>query len=304
MSLYQKYRPDNFSLVKGNADILSTLERMLTNLEEFPHALLFFGDTGCGKTTLARIIASKLGCKGDDLKEIDNAAFRGIDSVRDMKVSAQYAPMEGRCKVYILDEIGKMLGDAQNALLKELEEIRPHVYYILCTTEPQKLLATIRGRCSQFQVKPLTDSQMKGLLRGIVRSEKQTLDDEVYDQIIQDSLGHPRNAITILEQVLNADPERRLAIAQQTAAQQSQGIELCRLLMSKSTKWTAIASILVGLKDQEPESIRRIVLGYAQAVLLKSDNPRCGLILECFMDPNFTNGFPQLVFSSYQVCKG
>ena len=112
-----------------------------------------------------------------------------------------------------------------------------------------------------------------------------------------------KNAIQILEDTLQVPKEQRLETAKKSAELQSQGIELCRLLL-KNSPWKPIAQVLSGLKDQEPEGIRRIVLGYCQAILLKTDNPKCGLIMECFMEPNFTNGFPQLVFSCYQVVKG
>ena len=204
--------------------------------------------------------------------------------------------------IWIIDECHRWKEDAQNCVLKILEDTPKHVYLILCTTDPQKLKETVKNRCQQFQVKPLSDTQMFGVLRRIVNAEKKELQKEVYDQIIQDSLGHARNAIQILEQVLNVPEDRRLEIARQTAQEQSKSIELCRALMSGTT-WKKVAEILSGLRDQEPESIRRVVLGYAQSILLKEDNKLCGLILEEFMTPNFTNGFPQLTFSCYSVVK-
>lgn len=197
----------------------------------------------------------------------------------------------------------KITNDAQNALLKILEDTPSHVYFILCTTEPQKLIATIRGRCIEMQVKPLTDIQMKGLLRGIVRSEGDKLDPEIYAQIIQDSQGHPRNAIQILEQVLNVDEDKRLEVAKKTAEIQSQSIELCRIMLKKGTQWKEAYTILVGLKEQEPEDIRRVVMGYCSAVLMKADNTRAAMVLECFLEPFYNSGFPGLVFATYQVIK-
>lgn len=302
MSLYLKYRPTDLTQIKGNADIVSTLDAMLTNLKTCPHVFLLHGETGTGKTTIARIIAARLGCIGSDYKEVDTADFRGIDTIREVRKNAYFKPMEGTCRVWVLDEIHKMTGDAQNALLKILEDCPNSVYFILCTTDPQKLLPTIKGRCSQFQTKPLNEAQMYGLLRGIVKKEEETLEKEVYDQIIQDSSGHPRNALQILDQVLCVPSERRLEIAKQTAEQQSQAIELCRALL-RGAGWKEISVILNGLKDQEAESIRRIVLGYCQAVLLKGDVPICGLILEEFISPFYDSGFPQLVFACYSIIK-
>jgi len=304
MSLYRTYRPADLDDVRGNAEIVETLKNMLDkeNIETCPHVFLFHGPTGCGKTTIARIIASRLGSSGADLREVDSADFRGIDTIRDIRRNSGFKPIESSCRVWIIDECHKMTNDAQNAFLKILEDTPPHVYFILCTTEPQKLLATIKGRCSQFQVKPLTDNQMYGLLRFVVKKEGEDLSKDIYDQIIQDSLGHPRNALQILEQVLHADEDRRLEVAKQTAEQQSQILELCQALL-KNAPWSAINKILTGLKDQDPETIRRSVLGYCQGVLLRSDMVRAGLIMEEFINPFYDSGFPQLVFACYTVTK-
>ena len=124
----------------------------------------------------------------------------------------------------------------------------------------------------------------------------------MYEQIIQDSQGLPRNALQILEQVLRVPEEKRLEIAEQTAAEQSQTIELCRALM-KRAGWKEVSSILRGIKDQEPENIRRAVLGYASAVLLKKDDPLAGMILEEFFEPFYNTGFPGLVQACYAVTK-
>lgn len=303
MSLYHKHRPLSFDTVKGNQNVVEVLTKMLSNLDTCPHAFLLHGETGCGKTTIGRIIVSLLGCKGSDYREVDSADFRGIDTVRDIRKNSQFKPLEGRCRVWLIDECHKMTDDAQNALLKILEDTPPHIYFILCTTAPQKLISAIKNRCSEFQVKPLSDSQMLGLLRKITKEEGETLDQEVLDQIIQDSLGHPRNAIQILEQVLNVEPDRRLKVAKQTAAIQSQAIELCRVLLKKGS-WKDINTILSGMKDQEPENTRRVVLGYCQAILLKSDNTLCGLIMEEFIEPFYNSGFPGLVLACYRVSKG
>lgn len=303
MSYYLKYRPKTFAEVKGNETIISSLEGLLSNIDECPHVFLFHGNTGCGKTTLGRILAERLGCVGSDLKEVDSADFRGIDTIREIGKNCQYKPLEGRCRVWIIDECHKLTNDAQNSFLKRLEDTPKHVYFILCTTESEKLIAAIKGRCQQFQVQPLSDSQMLGLLRGIVRKEGHTLEKEVYEQIIQDSLGHSRNALQILEQILQLPSEKRIEAVKRIAEEQSQVIELCRALL-KNASWKEISAILTGLKGQDAETIRRTVLGYCQAVLLKGDNKQAALIIQNFWEPTYNIGFPGITFMCYSIIKG
>jgi len=302
MNLYLKYRPSALDEIKGNQEIVEALENMLSKPESCPHSFMLAGPTGCGKTTIGRIIANRLNCKGADLKEIDSADFRGIDSIREIRKQSQYQASEGECRVWILDECHKMTSDAQNALLKILEDTPNHVYFILCTTDPAKLIKTIHGRCTTFTVKQLSEIQTMGLLKRVVRAEGETLEKEVYEQIAQDSQGHARNALQILDQVLRVDPERRLEVAKRSAEEQSQSIELCRALLGNKG-WKEVSNILNGLKDQDPEGIRRHVMGYCQAVLLKGDVQRAGLILEQFLEPFYNTGYPGLVYACYSIVK-
>jgi len=302
MNLYVKYRPKSLDGIVGNKEVVSTLENMLSDPEDAPQSFLLHGPTGCGKTTIGRIIAKRLGCKGNDLIELDTADFRGIDTIREVRKQSMYKPVDGNTRMWIIDECHQLTKDAQNALLKMLEDTPKHTHFVLCTTEPQKLLPTIKGRCSQFQLKPLSDNEMFRLLRKVTHLEGERLEKEVYNQIITDSFGYPRNAIQILEQVLKANPESRIKIAKQVAEEQSQSIALCRALVSGKS-WKVVRSILSGLKDQDPESIRRHVLGYSQSVLLNGDNEKVGRIMEEFIDPFYNSGFPGLVYACYAVTK-
>ena len=304
MSLYLKYRPNSLDEVIGNEEVVQVLRSQLAKGAKQPitRSLLFHGPTGCGKTTLGRIVAQELGAKGSDIREIDSADFRGIDTVREIRKQSTYMPLEGPCRVWILDEVHKMTGDAQSALLKALEDTPPHIYYILCTTDPQKLLPTIRGRCSPYQVRLLTDKEMKTLLRRVVKAENESIPKEIYDQITQDSLGHPRNALQILGQVLSVEDEaKRLKVAKRAAETRSKTIELCRALV-QGDSWKKVSGILKGLKEEEPEQIRRAVLGYCQAILLNGDanpNPMAAAVMEEFIEPFYNTGFPGLTFACY-----
>lgn len=299
MSFARKYRPKSFKTFIGNQ---KTVEALKGILDGRTHSFMITGSTGCGKTTLGRIIAKELECNGQDFCEMDSADFRGIDTIRNLRKQIQYRPIEkeSKCRVFLLDEVHKLTGDAQSALLKNLEEPPNHIYFILCTTDPQKVLPTIKGRCVQLSVAPLSDPQMTRLLRRVTKREKIKLPDEVVEQIIEDSAGFPRNALKVLDKISALEPEEMLEAAKQEAAVQNQAIELCRALISKEP-WSVLAGIIKGLKDEEPESIRRMVLGYCNAILLKKDSPSAFLIMEAFEDHFYDIGKPGLTIACYRA---
>lgn len=299
MALYQKYRPNSFDNFIGNSDTIEALRNLLSKKER-PHVYLFSGPTGCGKTTLARIVSQLVGAGSTDITEIDTADFRGIDTIRELRKQSQYKPMNGDSRAWILDECHKLSNDAQNALLKLLEDTPEHVYFFLCTTDPHKLLPTIVGRCSIHEVKKLGDSEMIGLLRRIAKKEGEKVDIPVLEQIALDSQGHPRNAINTLEKVLAVEPDKRMQIAKKTAEEQSQSIALCRALI-RGAKWKEVCEILKGLKEEDPEGVRRHVLAYASSVLLGGDNQTAAVVLECFIEPFYNSGFSGLVYACYSV---
>ena len=302
MSLYLKYRPSSFKQVQGNQETVEALQHMVSTPDKCPHVFLFTGPKGNGKTTLARIVASELGIKGQDLRELDTADFRGIDVVRELRRQAQYKPLEGSRRMWILDECHQLTKDAQSALLKILEDTPSHVYFVFCTTDPQKLLPTLKDRCSQFEVKPLSGKEMKNLLVKVCKAEKEPPQKKVILQIVKESNGHPRAALQILDQVLQVEPKKRLKVARQAEIQMNESIELCRALI-KREPWSKVKNILKGLKDEDAESIRRHVLGYAQSVLLNNDNEQAGAIMEEFIHPFYDSGFAGVVYASYVVSK-
>ena len=300
MSLYQKYRPKTLEGMFGNEAQIASLDGLLGNLNDLPHAWMIHGQTGCGKTTIGRIIKNKLNIHDNDFVEINSSEMRGIDTVRELIKNSGFRPMNGDFRMFLVDECHKMTDDAQNAILKLLEDTPAHVIIVLCTTAPEKMIKPILGRCQNIQVQPLDDKTMSRLIRKVVKLEKATLSEEVLSIILQDSAGHPRNALTMLETVLATPEELREDVARKTLTQQSQSIELCRALI-KGSNWKTIAPILAGLKDQEAESTRRAVLGYCQAILLKTDEPRAALVMDYFIEPFYHTGFPQLVHACYSV---
>lgn len=301
-SLAVKYRPKMLKDFLGSEDVVKSLRSMMER-EEIPHALLFTGPSGCGKTTLARIVAARLKCSQYDLTENNAADFRGIDSVRDILRQMSLAPMAGPCRVWLLDECHQLSKDAQHALLKALEEPPKHVYFLLATTEPEKLLPTIKTRCPTFDVKPMNDDLMDILLKTVIQKEGvDKVPQEAVDQIVQDSLGSARMALSILDKIISMEPADMLEAAKQQAAAQNESIDLCRALIGKKP-WRDVARIVQGIQ-QDPEQVRRAVLGYAQAVLLKSGNGRAYIVMVAFQKDFFATGKAGLTIACYEATNG
>lgn len=298
MSLYHKYRPTKLSEIAGNKTTVQILEKMLSG-DNISQVFLLQGPTGCGKTTIARIIANKLGAKKFDLKEIDSGDFRGIDTIREIRQKSQYPPTVSKNRVWILDECHKLTNDAQNALLKILEDTPPQIYFILSTTDPHKLINPIKGRCTILQVEPLTESDMLLFLKRTAKKENEFVNRSILERVFYSSQGQPRDALQILEQIFLVAEKDRMAMALQTQESRSQMVDLCRALI-KNSDWGTIRVILQGLKKENPESIRRVVLGYMQAILLKKDDKEAAIIMEEFSEPVYDTGFPGIVLACYK----
>ena len=307
MSLALKHRPQTLGEVEGNDSTVKALTALLQrDKEDINHSMLFTGPSGCGKTTLARIVSNELGCIGNDFHEIDSADFRGIDTIREIRQKMWLAPTEGACVVYLLDECHQCSKDAQSALLKALEDSPPHVYFLLATTDPEKLLPTIRGRCVNFPVSPLSEDQMSAFLTLICRTERRRVSKEVIEQIACDSLGSCRNALQILDKIIDLDAEEMEEAARQISQQENQVIELCRALFAGKA-WKEIATILRGLEKEDIEKTRLSVMGYCSSILLSEktkDAPQAFIVMDEFKNPFYNNGRAGLVYASYAAVEG
>lgn len=296
MSLYVRHRPKELGQVLGNVATLKKVQSWLGNKKR-SHSILLTGPSGCGKTTVARIIASELGCTGGDYSEMDTADFRGIDTIRELRSRINFLPMESSCRVFLLDECHKLTNDAQNALLKALEEPPEHVYMILATTNPEKLIQTIKTRCTPFTFNILNDADMSRLILRTCKREKVELEKATIQAIIERSVGSPRHALSILEQIIKLDdPNVDITSADQ---EEKQVIDLCRALMRKRP-WNEIRELIKSI-EADPESIRQAVLGYCSACLLNGDQ-KAYLIMEPFLVNTFYDaGKARLVACCYEA---
>ena len=310
MSLHLDYRPNNWAEVIGNKGIISSLKSILKReKEDIPHAFLIQGKTGCGKTTIGRIIAAELGCPerindevNGDFIEINAANNRGIDTARSIMETMHYHPSGAECRVWLIDEIGVTTKDFQTAMLKALEDSPKHTYFILCTTDPQKLLPTLKNRCSTFEVESLDDEEIIQLLDWVLNEEEFDIPNDVKEEIVDAVDGCPRQTLVILDQIIDLPEGEMLDAVKDTKVDKKEIIELCRVML-KQESWKKIASILKGLKSSEPEAIRRVVIGYMSSVMLGggASANQAALIFDCFRETTYNFGMPGIVFSAFNT---
>ena len=202
-TLYRKYRPQKFSEVLGQEEVVTSLQNSIKN-KNISHAYLFSGGRGSGKTTVARLFAAELGVSPHDIYEIDAASNRGIDQIRELRSAVEILPLESTHKVYIIDEVHMLTKEAFNALLKTLEEPPKHVIFILATTEKHKILDTIISRCQGFEFRKGSLEVLKTLIENTTKAEKVKIDQKSVEFIamlgggsFRDTLSHLQKAISI-----------------------------------------------------------------------------------------------------------
>lgn len=213
ISLYRKYRPQNFSEVLGQDAIVKSLESSLKS-GNISHAYLFAGSRGTGKTSIARIFAKELGTSPNDIYEIDAASNNGVDEMRELTSGISTLPFDSKYKVYILDEVHMLSKSSFNALLKTLEEPPAHVIFILATTELHKVLDTVKSRCQVFEFKKPTIEILVGMIQEGIKKEGFKIDDEATELIAKRGNGAFRDTWGIVERVIQSAVSKNITVSE------------------------------------------------------------------------------------------
>jgi DNA polymerase-3 subunit gamma/tau len=200
-SLYREYRPKNFAEVVGQNHITQTLQNQIRG-DRISHAYLFCGTRGTGKTSVAKILAKTL-TEDIDTFEIDAASNNSVTDVRDIVDRVKYPPVAGKYKVYIIDEVHMFSQSAFNAILKTLEEPPAHVVFILCTTEPHKLLPTVQSRCLRFDFRAVGTEVIEKLISKIFKKENVSASAEAVKLLAEAGCGSVRDALSYAESAIN-----------------------------------------------------------------------------------------------------
>jgi DNA polymerase III gamma/tau subunit len=283
----KKYRPSDFSEYFGNEIMIKSLQNVLPTQKTH----LFYGEKGCGKTTLARICAKYIGCHNRYIKEYDTSVMGLKDSARKLNRECGIIPHKGNM-AFILDEPQDSSSGFQGAMLKILEEPPAKVWWFLCTTNPEKLRDTILSRATQHKVEPLDKKTGISFLKKICEKEKKKIDLEVLRKIWYSCDGIPRDMLKNLEKIIDlGTKEEQLGSITNIITEDSRQIKELIGLFNKND-WNTLNNIINGLEDQQPETLRRAVLGCINAFYCRNNGDQLYFdIAEEFVNNFYDSGF-------------
>lgn len=307
MDYHIKYRPKTLDEVIGHEEVVKSLKALFLK-NAVPKSFLFSGPSGTGKSTLARIIAKSLNCDTHNIMEMDAAVNTGVDDMRqfceNLKIPAFGSSL---LKVAILEESHMLSKAAWNSLLLLVEEPPAHLYFIFCTTEPSKVIDTIKTRCHWYNLKEVPTDGIMDLLDYVIETEGLKLPENAVSTIACTANGSPRQALVRLSQIRDCTTLDEIKILLEQPLENSEVIDLCRLLVSgKGLAWDKIRTLMSNLKEQNPESIRIQIVNYLTACILKTKSEqeavRLLTIVDYFSKPIYqATGFSDLVISLGQV---
>jgi DNA polymerase III gamma/tau subunit len=266
--LINKYRPATFDEIIGHEEIMRSLKRSLKT-DSHPHAFLFSGPGGIGKTSTARIVASFLDAEAI---EIDAASHSGVDDMRELVNLGAHMALSGEGKrAFIIDECHSLSKSAWQAILKILEEPPIHLYLMLCTTELAKVPDTIKIRCFHAALKPLRKNEIADLLEFVAEAEGWTVHPDVHLAVLQASTGQPRKALSLLQAVHDCQDKAEVARIIQLNETSDGMLEILRLLVQGRASWAVVRKHLENIEDDDWEQALIMGARYIMKAMLGAE---------------------------------
>lgn len=290
--LHTKHRPQTWDGVLGQSATVKSIRNALRSGKS--RAFILTGSSGVGKTTIARLLARELGldptAAGGGYEEMDAATRTGVDDVRALKLTLNLRPVGASKRVICMDEAHMLTKNAWNALLKDVEEPPYWVYWVFCTTEPAKIPKSIRTRCLEYDLRPVSDTELMKLLREILRKEQIEVSDLVQDMIIEAAGGSPRALLTGLAKVFELDDDEDVeqVLATINLEANKDVADFCRAL-GKSSNWGQMMKIIKKMPNPNAEAIRIVVCAWFSKVAINARDQgqasRAVAILDAFGVP-------------------
>lgn len=303
--VYKRCRPKNLDAVIGQDKAVQVIRQAFAK-KNVPHTIMLHGPSGTGKTTLARIVGDMLGCDSADFFEYNASDFRGVDTVREIRARMGYSGLsKGKIRVYYLDEVHQMTGVAQNAALKILEDTPQHVYFILSTTDPQKVIKAVQSRCTKIGLTEVASADMKKIVKRAAKKCKiKVRSDKVMRMLVAASNGGPREALVLLQNLQGIKTEKEQIAIIEDSDNDKPTRTIAQALIS-GMGWQDMAKLLKDLPADKVESTRMGVIGYCAAILMNgAKNGKAADIIAALSPPCFGGKKPEFVGRIYDCCNG
>jgi DNA polymerase III gamma/tau subunit len=314
MQLYSRVRPTKLDQVLGNTGVVRSIAGMFKNRHfiDMQKAFIFVGPSGVGKTTVARIMCDMAGCEKEDIWEVNAADVNGVDAMRTLIERCKFRP-RGGTRIIILDEAHRLTTEAQNALLKLLEDGPEGTLFILSTTELGKIIKTVLTRCAVMQFNSLSDSELRSLLDRTCVQEGMDVSEHIREGILEIANGSARASLVALEAVAQAEDEEdalSILVAQGAVAEPKEVRELARAFINMPgglQKAQTIFKMYSELDRPDPESIRMMLAGFVRTSLLNRPRPALGSMLDVLTEVDFLpsgkRGENKLVSMMWMCCQ-